>query len=388
MYNEYKLDARKIERQFKRMLVKKGTFHTAQGCKNYLVDYGKTYLEFKSEKGVAPQKIKRNTIRRAISFFFFKRTAVRKDFDRYSSFTSALFGIILQCFKDTARLLKLRSGLFRISLVGTRFFFSGLERDPAMLKVLKELNGKYVLFNYKSILESPQCLQMLDTYDLYCVVDSGAFSIFNKKRKTSKQLFQQSNLFENEKLDEMTLEGYAQFINSHKRNKRILGFFPLDCIGDPEQTKVNYKRLKELTDANIFPVWQITDSLEAMDQLVEEEPEIIGLGGCVPFLSSRKHIVRDILDQVTKRHPNVCFHGLGIADEMLLEFNLFSADSTSFLNARKWEGGNKIYLSNGERINAPESMSTIDIIKQNIQFLLGLEEIKSRQLSFPELLVC
>ncbi|MCU1808252.1 hypothetical protein NVV31_23050 [Cytobacillus firmus] len=388
MYIEYKLNARKIERQFKRMLIKKGTFHTAQGCRNYLVEYGKTYLEFKSEKGVVPQKIKRRSIRQVISFFFFKRTTVRKDLERYSSFTSALFGILLQCFKDKARLLKLRAGLYRLSLLGTRFFFSGLERDPAMLKILKDLNGKYVLFNYKNILESPQCLQMLDTYDLFCVVDSGAFSIFNKKRKSSKQLFHQSNLFDNEKLDEMTLEGYAQFINSHKNNKRILGFFPLDCIGDPEQTKVNYERLKELTDANIFPVWQITDSLEGLNQLVKEEPEMIGLGGCVPFLSSRKHIVRDILDQVTKRYPNVCFHGLGLADEMLLEFNLFSADSTSFLNARKWEGGDKIYLSNGERINAPESMSTIDIIKQNIQFLLGLEEIKSRQLSFPELLVC
>lgn len=127
---------------------------------------------------------------------------------------------------------------------------------------------------------------MFDIYDLYCVLDSGAFSIFNKNRKTLKQLLQQSNLFDNEKLDEMTLEGYDQFINSHKRNKRILGFFPLDCIGDPEQTKVNYGRLKELTDANIFPVWQITDSLEALDQLVEEEPEIIGLGGCIPFLAA------------------------------------------------------------------------------------------------------
>ncbi|OHX49386.1 hypothetical protein BBV17_12430 [Cytobacillus oceanisediminis] len=72
---------------------------------------------------------------------------------------------------------------------------------------------------------------------------------------------------------------------------------------------------------------------------------------------------------------------------MLLEFNLFFADSTSFLNARKREGGNKINLPNGERINAPESMSTLNIIKQNILFLLGLEEIKNRQPSFTELIV-
>ncbi|MGS2778353.1 hypothetical protein ACVBAX_13385 [Robertmurraya sp. GLU-23] len=185
-------------------------------------------------------------------------------------------------------------------------------------------------------------------------------------------------------LDEMILEGYAQFINKHKSNPRILGFMPLDCIGNPQMTRENYKKLKELTDAHIYPVWQITDTLEELDRIVEKEPEMVALGGCVPFLSSRKDFVRDKLKMITKRHPNVCFHGLGIANEMLLDYGIFSADSTAYLNARKWSD-RKIYLPTGERIEAPETMSTMEIIAHNIKFLLGLENLEESQLTLLDM---
>jgi hypothetical protein len=383
MYLEYEVKARQIERQFKRRLTKRGYFLTAKGNINSLVDYGKTEVAIKTEKGKEPIRLKRSALRKAINFFYFKRTAIREDFEAFSKYTSAIFGIIVQCFEQVSKLQKLQNGLFRISLLGTRFYCSGLERDPSILKLVKELNGRFVLFNYKSILESPQCLQWLDTYDLYAVIDSGSFSLFNADKKKSKEVVQQQ-LFGEEGMDELILEGYARFINEHKSNQRILGYFPLDRIGDPIATRRNYKRLKELTNANIFPVWQITDSLEELDRLVAEEPEMIGLGGAVPFLSSRKHIVRDILEKVTKRHPNVPFHGLGISDELLLEFNLFSADSTAFLNARKWMDGRKVYLPNGVRVNAPDDMSTLDIIKQNLRHLIGLERIESIQLNLED----
>jgi len=34
----------------------------------------------------------------------------------------------------------------------------------------------------------------------------------------------------------MILKGYADFIYVNKNNPRIIGFFPLDVIGDPEAT--------------------------------------------------------------------------------------------------------------------------------------------------------
>ena len=387
MYMEYRVNARNVERQFKREVTKIGYFQTAKGCINHLVDYGKTDLHLKTGIGKEPIRLKRNSIRKAINFFFFKRTAIRSDFESFSSFTSAVFAIILHCFKDKSKLQKLKNGLFRISLLSPRFFFGGLERDKAILKILKSLNGKFVLFNYKSIQESPHCIDHLDEFDFYCLIDSGSFPLYNAKKKESKKVFQQQKLFSEDNLDDMMLEGYAQFINENKTNPRILGFFPFDCIGNPTKTRDNFSKLKKLTDAKIYPVWQFTDSLEELDRLVLEEHEMYGIGGMVPFISTRKHIIKEVLDKVMKRHPTVNFHALGIADELLVNYNIFfSADSTAFLNARKWADGRKVYISNGERIDAPEAMSTIDIIKQNITYLIGLEIFTDTQLSFRELL--
>lgn len=385
MYAEYVINARSIERKFKRGLTKNGYFLTAKGCINHLVEYGKTHFSIKTDKGKEPIVIKRSAIRKAASYFFFKRTAIREDFEKFSNFTSAVFAIIFECFRNKSKLQLLKGGRFRISLLATRWYASGLERDPSILKLFKNLNGKYVLFNYKSILESPNCLHLLDKLDLYCIIDSGAFSIFNQQRKNMKNPTQQQHLFEVETLDSMILEGYARFINEHKNNHRIMGFFPLDCIGDPVQTKKNYKRLKELTDAKIYPVWQFTDSLDELDRLVQEEHEMIGLGGLVPLLKSQKHVIREVLDKVIERYPAVNFHALGISDELLQEYRIFSADSTSFLNARKYKDGRKIYLPNGERVTAPEDMTTLEIIKQNLSYLIGVEQIRDIQLSFTEI---
>lgn len=385
MYAEYTLRARTIERKFRRVVSKRGYIQTAKGAINFLADYGSKHILLKSQKGTEPFMISRLNLRKALSFFFFKRTAIRDDFASFSSYTSALFAIVVDCFKGLTKLQVLKGGLFRLSLIGTRFFASGLERDKAVLRVLKELQGKYVLFNYKSILESPGCLDMLEKHNLYGLIDSGAFSIFKKKSRSAKVLSQQL-LFGEDTMNDLLLEGYARFINEHKDNPRILGFFPLDSVGDPELTKVNYLKLKSLTNAKIFPVWQFTDSLNELDRLVEEEHEMIGVGGLVRFISNRKHIIREVMDKVIERYPTVNFHGLGVADELLNDY-FFSADSTAFLNARKYADGRKVYLPNGERISAPEEMSTIDIIKQNLLYLIGLEDVTEPQLSFKELLI-
>ena len=96
---------------------------------------------------------------------------------------------------------------------------------------------------------------------------------------------------------------------------------------------------------------------------------MLAIGGLVPYLSNRKHFVRKILDNVFSRFPNVPFHLLGFANEMIVEYPCFSSDSTAYLNARKSRKQRKIYLENGIRIDAPESMTTDEIIKQNLQFL-------------------
>lgn len=381
----YEFDARRIERRFQREIRKNNNFHTIKGCLNTVTKYGTTFLSIRTKSSNKPFTIMRKSIRRALAFVFFTRTAIRKDMEQFSRFSSALSAICTKCFEHMSKIQMYKQGLYRLSLIGTRYFFSGMERDPKAIQWVKEAGGSFVLFNYKSLLDSStDWISALKENDLYCLIDSGSFSIFNENRLKGKKQFNQEELFEEDTLNDMTLEGYAKFINQHKHLKRIIGFYPLDVVGDPIATKHNYLKLKSLTDAYIIPVWQFTDSLSELEKLVKEEHGVIAIGGMVPFLSSRKHIIRKVLDKVFLQFPTQCFHALGVADELLLEYKFFSADSTAFLNARKYQEGRKLYVSTGERVPAPIEMKTEDIIKQNIKFLRELENVSNRneQLAF------
>jgi hypothetical protein len=75
-------------------------------------------------------------------------------------------------------------------------------------------------------------------------------------------------------------------------------------------------------------------------------------------------------------------HGLGIANDLLLNFPLFSTDSIVWVNARK-NGTRKLYLDTGEKINAQPDISLLEISRQNIRYLAGLEDSYEKpQVSF------
>lgn len=145
MYTEYTVNARKVERKFQREMSKQGFYRTAKGKINRLVEYGKTHVLVLTEEGTEPIRLNRSSIRKAISYFFFKRTAIRSDFEAYSKFTSAMFAIIVHCFRDMSKLLKLKHGLYRVSMLGTRHWFSGLERSPDILSLLKSLGVWFLI---------------------------------------------------------------------------------------------------------------------------------------------------------------------------------------------------------------------------------------------------
>lgn len=377
------VQARTLERKFLRSVQKRGFFTTASGCVNTVELSGQILLVSTSKKE-SNLRISREKIRRAIAYMQGCRTAIRKDMEQFSPFSSALFGMLVQIFKGESKLQSLKNGLYRLSLLGVRYYASGLERDPFLRKEFKNLGGKYVLFNYYQLLQSSfDWLSWLEDEDVYCLIDSGAYSDFQNKQKVKKSVYQQQQLFDEEALTDQYIEGYAQFINEYKVHPRVIGFFPFDCIGDPEKTRENEQRLKNLTDAKIFSVWQFTDSLDELQRLVEEEPEMIGIGGMVPYLMNRMDQVRTVLKRIFSKFSTVNFHLLGIANELLLEFPCFSSDSTSFLNARKSEKQRQVYLEEGTRIPALREMSTLDIIKQNLRFLLSLENFnKTKQLVF------
>lgn len=372
-----------IERKFIRAVQKKGYFYTASGCINRIEINGLSICIKTTSQG-EPFAIARKQVRKAIRFMQVYRTAIRKDMEQFSNFSSALFGILVEIFKDESKLQALKHGLFRLTLLGVRFYAGGLERDPFLRKEFKELGGQYVLFNYYQLKQcSFDWLKWLESVDAYCLIDSGAFSYFQKKNKEMKTPYQQQQLLGEDILMEQYIYGYAGFINKYKEHRRIIGFFPFDVIGDPVQTKENERLLRTLTDAKIFPVWQFTDDrLDELEGMVDGEPEMIGIGGTVPFLSNRVGKVRAVLNTVFHRFPDINFHLLGIANELLLEFPCFSSDSTAFLNARKSEDQRKVYEADGTRITAPKEMTTLEIIQQNLRFLINLENEKNNQLTF------
>lgn len=215
---------------------------------------------------------------------------------------------------------------------------------------------------------------------LFC----GEFNSLSLKIKEDKEIYKVALLVQF--LDELgslyefftyiSIEGYASFINKYSDHPRVMGFFQLDVIGDPLKTRENFFKLQKLTQNNpkVFPVWQFGDTLTNLEELVNSEHELIGIGGLVRFMTNRKKQVVKVLDEIFSKFRDTNFHFFGGSNELLLKYPWFSSDSTAHLNARKSANQRKVYLDNGHRIDAPVDMSNTDIIRQNIEFLLGLEK--------------
>jgi hypothetical protein len=381
----FQFKARTIERKFQRKMKKCNQFFTVTGKINTVIEYSKDTISFTTERNGGLLNISRMNLRKAISYVFFKRTTTRKEVEKFSKYSSAILGVLFEVFREICRVQSMANGLLRLTLISTRFYFSGLCRSPQDMELIAKEGGKFVLLSFYNIRhqKNEQWLNYLKKYNLRAIIDSGAFSVFEAMEKRKKEKVQQLELFPADELPYISIEAYASFINRYKDCPNIMGFINLDVIGDPKRTKENYKKLKLLTNSDIIPVWQVTDTYEELQKLTEESPSLISIGGCVPMLlSNQKEKVRTILEKVFQICKNVPVHGLGIANDLLYQFPFFSTDSIAWVNARK-NGTKKLYLDNGEKIDAPDTMSVLDILRQNIGYLAGLEDIYEKpQLSF------
>ncbi|NLP52054.1 hypothetical protein [Bacillus sp. RO1] len=373
-------NARQIERAFIRKAIKTDKVITLKGKDNYIFAINSSYVTLQTENGRKPFGIARKAIRKAINFLLDCKTITRRQLQRFSNFTSALLAILMTAFQGKVIVKGGKNGEARISLTVIRLYASGLERDPYIRNVLKKLGGKHLLLNYYHIRGNKNWKRILD--DFHCIIDSGAFSIFKTKQKQKKEVSNQLELFDFEEVEMISLEEYASFINNECHDTRIKAFINLDVIGDPIQTKTNYERLKHLCPAaTIWPVWQFSDSFESLQELVEQEPDVICIGGIVPEMNKNKGTVKEKLDRLFNQFPGVNFHCLGLANRWLWEYKFFSFDTTAFLNSRKSKKQRKIYNDKtGERLMAPAMMSTLSIITQNLESLLKLENLQEKLL--------
>lgn len=385
--DKFECNARLYERKFKRYVEKHGSFCTVNGAVNTIVDYGKHTISLITESGSGKvNKLSRQKLREEIPYVFFKRNCTRMDLDKQNHrFTSAMLGILFKIFEDIAYIQRLVNGLVRLVLKGVRFHFSGIVRGPEDIKLIKENGGHFGLMDFYNIRKDKtgNWLRYLTDNQMYCLVDSGAWSVYSanqKRREKSKQIGSQLELFPTD--ENITVEDYARFINQYKAHPLIVGFFNLDVIHNPVATKENYKKLVSLTHHPIIPVWQCNDSFDSLHQLVNEEHELIAIGGTVPLMvSGRMDHLKAIFTRIFEAFPTQPFHWLGGANHLLQDYNWFSGDSSAWMNARK-NGTNKLYMPDGRKVNDPDHMSVLEIMKQNICYFASLEDSYEAQLSF------
>jgi hypothetical protein len=359
-------------------MIKCNQFLTVTGKVNTITEYNQSIIVFETDRKTEGLVISRKSLRKAIGFIFFQRTATRKDMEEYSPFSSALFGILFEVFKEICKVQRMGKGLLRLTLTSTRFIFSGLCRSSKDMSMIASEGGNFVMMSYYNlrIQKREKWLHNLQKYDLRVMIDSGAYSIHNRLNKSKNGSVHQQELFSEQTLPSITVEEYAGFINMYKNSKYIIGFFNLDVIGDQLATKKNYRRLKELTNAKIIPVWQVSDaSYGELHNLVKESPALIAFGGLVPMLkkSDQRGKVKEILNKAFGICKDIPVHGLGIANDLIHQKVFHSVDSIAWTNARK-NGVKKLYQSNGQKINAPKDMSLVNVLRQNVTFLARLEE--------------
>jgi hypothetical protein len=372
----FQFKARTLERKFQRKMNKCSQFRTVTGKINTVIEYSKETFSFKTERNGGVLEISRKNLRKSISYIFFKRSATRKDVEKYSKFSSAIFGVLFEVFHEICRVQRMANGLLRLTLTSTRFYFSGLCRSPKDMELIAKEGGQFVLLSFYNIRhqKNEQWIHYLRKYKLRAIIDSGAFSVFEAMQKEKAEKVPQLELFPSEEIPYISIEAYASFINRYKDFPYIMGFLNLDVIGDPVGTKENYKKLKLLTKTDIIPVWQVSDTYEKLKKLTEESPPLIAIGGCVPLLqSNQKEKVRTILEKVFEICKNVPLHGLGIANDLLNSLPFFSSDSIAWMNARK-NGTRKLYLDTGEKIDASPNMDVSEILRQNIGYFTRLED--------------
>ncbi|MCK2000321.1 hypothetical protein MZM54_02820 [[Brevibacterium] frigoritolerans] len=352
--NKFDIKANEIEKKFFRKLKSGSSFLTGNGHKNNIVGHTDKAVYVKTAASKDKLSISRKKVKEAIAYLLYTRTATRKDLERFASYNSALMGLLRLILVEMAKINKTVSGLLRLTIIGVRFFFSGLERPSKKdFNAIKENGALFILNSYFSIRDRGGKLhgwmEKLRENNLKLLMDSGAFSLFNAQIKGKKIVDAKTydSLKGKQKkgmVKEITLEAYAEFINLYKH--LIFGFFNLDVIGDAEASNRNFQKLKELTGEKPIPVWHcnVDDWKESdwtlLNEMVEEDHEIIAIGATVELgrrvgPKKQNDVKRELYKEIFKRHPHQNFHLLGGSGNHLLEFPFFSADSSGWLQGRK-----------------------------------------------------
>ncbi len=174
-------------------------------------------------------------------------------------------------------------------------------------------------------------------------LDSGAFGIYNKLSKSSKDGSAMSSL-KGRRLDDYSYtksndykeyrKQYAYFLKNNKKHFSI--YANLDVIGNAELTYKNQKWFEKY-GLNPCPVWHITSDVKWLQRYVDEGYSYICIGAMVG-VSSR--IRQEVLDTIWAENltdsigmPLVKVHGFGMTSfKLMSRYPWYSVDSKSWID--------------------------------------------------------
>lgn len=350
------------ESRYFRKYGKKGkvvyTLKTFKG--NVIEKVTEKYVYLRSEKRENLFRISRATLRNSLKLFLYRRTITLKQLIRVHSFSSALGALIHSIMIEYCKVIVTKTGAVRMTLRGVRYFFSGVSRSLADVQIAHENNARFVLLNYASIKGDIACRWKKNLrdlgYDYRCVMlDPGEKTIHDAMCKGRD-------------VEPIDLMEYAAFVIRH--SDIIFQYLTVDRIGDPLTTMRNTLLLEQIVGRRPIPIYHIQSPLEALQELVDADYDVIAIGGSA--LRSVSHNRRiEAFDEIFKRYSQLNFHALGLGSiDLLLNYPWVSADSSSWLSGRIYR---KLITLAG-RMEAPFYMSSREAMGYNVKLLASLEE--------------
>lgn len=359
-----KMAARRMRNWFR----KNSVFRTGKGSINHIVEHDSRRVFFQSEAGKMINTIELRKLQAAIRELFTRRTMIRKQLEAFSNFSSALFGLLAAIMKGMVKLTVGAKGL-RLTIIGVRFFFSGCDRAVKDLEIAKANGAEYVLMSYYYLRKDKKCnwRRHGERLGLNVMLDSGAFTVW-KRREAGREV------------SEIDVRDYAEFVLQHK--DVIHSFITLDVVGDDAATAANDEYLRSLGLSPI-PVFSAMGDLEELGKLVEADHDLIAIGATVGMREETKRV---LFERIFTTFPDGRFHWLGGSSSLIIDFDWFSADSSTWLSGRKY---GKLIDHQFKTTKAPASMNGFAALAHNVRILSALEnryiealENKEEQLFF------
>lgn len=370
MNPQFTMKAVQKERAFFRKFGKEGyTFLTVKGKRpNIIQKVTSDFIYITTEKSKRPNRIPRASLRRAIAFLFYRRVTTLKALIKINSFSSALAGLIKTIMVDICKVSETKTGGVRLSMRGLRYIFSGVSKSKDDVRIVKQNGGTFILLNFVNLRSDltdswKLNLQQLG-FDYKCVIlDPGAKTIVEAAQKGKF-------------IKPIDLESYAEFCIRHSDS--IYQFLTLDIIGDPETTRRNTLYLERVVGRKPVPIFHVQSSLDVLEEMVEEDHDVIAIGGSV-LVSRRKRA--EVFAEIFRRFGDRAnFHALGLGTtRLLMQYPWFSADASSWLNGRIF----RTLTSLVGDVKAPTGMTSEEALGFNVRTLAALEDrYKDIQMNF------